>query len=227
MDRYFFHLSNIVDPDEQGGLEPGTGVSFIIIPAKKGFQAAAVTVEDPPKPEPKPLETSMANLNVDDTATAEDGWGDDAVTAGYSGGNDAATATADDGWGEGATETKAGGACGGEVAETKADAGWGNDTAETKADDGWGNNAAKPKADAGWGNDAAEPKNHDGEGKNAGEPKEEDGWGNAATDTQADNNGWGNDLAPATEKENHPPAKQAFKKVLQPAEGEWGSDNTW
>ena len=45
-------------------------VSFIIIPAKKGFQAAAVTIADPPKVEEankeneKPLETAMEDLNV-------------------------------------------------------------------------------------------------------------------------------------------------------------------
>ena len=63
-------MSEIMDPDEDGGIEPETGVSFIVVPAKKGLQAAAVTIADPPaveekkeEPEP-PLETTFENLNV-------------------------------------------------------------------------------------------------------------------------------------------------------------------
>ena len=64
-------MSEIMDPDDDGGIEPETGVSFIIVPAKKGLQAAAVTIADPPaieeaieeKEEPA-LETSFENLNV-------------------------------------------------------------------------------------------------------------------------------------------------------------------
>lgn len=63
-------MSEIMDPDEDGGIDLETGVSFIIVPAKKGVQAAAVTIADPPtieekKEEPEPaLETAVENLNV-------------------------------------------------------------------------------------------------------------------------------------------------------------------
>ena len=40
-------MSEIVDPDEDGGINPDTGVSFIIVSARKGIQAAAVTIADP------------------------------------------------------------------------------------------------------------------------------------------------------------------------------------
>lgn len=65
-------MSEIMNPDEDGGIEPETGVSFIIVPARKGLQAAAVTIADPPAVEKKEeekegeplLETSFDNLNV-------------------------------------------------------------------------------------------------------------------------------------------------------------------
>ena len=67
-------------------------VSFIIVPARKGFQAANVTITDPPKQEDEaaeneaPLEEAMEEMNVNgangttngnttaDTATDGD-WG--------------------------------------------------------------------------------------------------------------------------------------------------------
>lgn len=61
-------MSEILAPDEDGGIEPETGVSFIIVPARKGLQAAAVTIADPPaieeKKEEPSLETSFEDLNV-------------------------------------------------------------------------------------------------------------------------------------------------------------------
>lgn len=60
-------MSEIMDPDEDGGIEPDTGVSFIIVPARKGSQAAAVTIADPPMEEEKEepaLTTSFQDLNV-------------------------------------------------------------------------------------------------------------------------------------------------------------------
>lgn len=42
-------MDEIVTPDEYGGLNPGAHVSFIVVPAKKGIQAAAVTIVDPPE----------------------------------------------------------------------------------------------------------------------------------------------------------------------------------
>ena len=41
-------MDEIVTPDEYGGINPNAHVSFIVVPAKKGIQAAAVTIVDPP-----------------------------------------------------------------------------------------------------------------------------------------------------------------------------------
>ncbi|KAL8788505.1 MAG: hypothetical protein Q9195_007282 [Heterodermia aff. obscurata] len=69
--RFYFHMSEIVEPDEEGGIDIDTGVSFIIIPARKGLQAASVTIADPPvvekTPEPETplaIEDSFAALDV-------------------------------------------------------------------------------------------------------------------------------------------------------------------
>lgn len=67
-------MSELETPDEDGGIDAGTNVSFIVIPAKKGIQAAAVIIADPPE-EPKTvevkehtldpmLETSFADMGV-------------------------------------------------------------------------------------------------------------------------------------------------------------------
>ena len=65
-------MSEIMDPDEEGGIDIETGVSFIIVPARKGLQAAMVTVADPPIVEKIPesdtapaIEDSFADLNVE------------------------------------------------------------------------------------------------------------------------------------------------------------------
>ncbi len=91
--RYFFHMDEIVTPDEYGGLNPGTPVSFIIVPAKKGIQAAAVTKADPPEEKKEDVPTTEAEdpfangfaemkvteESVTDAATSllvgNDGWG--------------------------------------------------------------------------------------------------------------------------------------------------------
>lgn len=64
-------MSEIMEPDEEGGIDIDTGVSFIIIPARKGLQAAIVTIADPPVVEKMPepaaapmIEDSFADLNV-------------------------------------------------------------------------------------------------------------------------------------------------------------------
>lgn len=57
-------MSNITTPDDEGGIEPKSSVSFIVIPAKKGVQAADVTIADPPKPEDEPIEEAIGGLNV-------------------------------------------------------------------------------------------------------------------------------------------------------------------
>ena len=65
-------MSEIETPDNDGGIDAGTNVSFIVIPAKKGIQAAAVTIADPPEEpkeeELKPLETSFADMGVSEPA---------------------------------------------------------------------------------------------------------------------------------------------------------------
>ena len=76
-------MSEIENPDEDGGIEPGTDVSFIVLPAKKGVQAAAVTVANPPsdnKETTSKLEDSFAEIGISgdgDKATddANDRWG--------------------------------------------------------------------------------------------------------------------------------------------------------
>ena len=82
-------MSELVNPDEKGGIEPETNVSFIVIPARRGQQAAEVTIADPPvKPivdapsshgnhEAAPT-TSFADLNLNDNKENEtpavDAW---------------------------------------------------------------------------------------------------------------------------------------------------------
>jgi hypothetical protein len=83
-------MSEIATPDEDGGIEPGSTVSFIVLAAKKGVQAAAVTLADPPNnnsndnkenKENVPFETSFGALGVGDSGNASkegdmgDGWG--------------------------------------------------------------------------------------------------------------------------------------------------------
>ncbi|KAL9132630.1 MAG: hypothetical protein Q9175_006194 [Cornicularia normoerica] len=84
--KHYFHMSEIETPDDAGGIDPDTTVSFIIIPARKGFQAVAVTIADPPKEEGAdkenevPLETAMEQMHVTEanetTTDATNGdWG--------------------------------------------------------------------------------------------------------------------------------------------------------
>lgn len=78
-------MSEIETPDEYGGIEPGTSVSFIIATARsgKGVQAVAVTIADPPKDDKEnenSIHASLGALKVaeaDDTGDAADGdtWG--------------------------------------------------------------------------------------------------------------------------------------------------------
>lgn len=68
--KYYFHMSAIETPDEYGGIEPGTGVSFIVTSARKGVQAVAVTVADPPtedKENEDPMNASFATFKVEET----------------------------------------------------------------------------------------------------------------------------------------------------------------
>ena len=69
-------MSEIETPDDDGGIDENTYVSFIIIPARKGVQAAAVTVAEPPEeskdeiPSEGALETSLADMVVTEDTSA-------------------------------------------------------------------------------------------------------------------------------------------------------------
>ena len=84
-------MSEIRNPDEFGGIDPDTGVSFIVAPARsgKGFQAVAVKIADPPK-ENKENENSFHEsfdaLKVEEVhengdAAEGDSWGSSAADA--------------------------------------------------------------------------------------------------------------------------------------------------
>ena len=88
-------MSEIETPDEYGGIEPGTGVSFVISPARsgKGVQAVAVTIADPPKENKEnkenqdPTHGSFGALKLADpnviAGNAEGGaWGTEDTSAG-------------------------------------------------------------------------------------------------------------------------------------------------
>ena len=78
-------MSEIETPDEYGGIEPETIVSFIITASRtgKGVQAVAVTIADPPKEEKEnenPIHASFDALKVaevEETGDAAEGgtWG--------------------------------------------------------------------------------------------------------------------------------------------------------
>lgn len=79
-------MSEIETPDEAGGIQPGTGVSFIITTARsgKGLQAVAVTIADPPKEEEpengSSIHASFDTLKVEEVdgsgnVAEEDAWG--------------------------------------------------------------------------------------------------------------------------------------------------------
>lgn len=113
-------MDEIVTPDEDGGIEPGTAVSYIVIPAKKGLQAAAVTEVTPPgeKKEDAPatgIESSFAQMDVSISQGANAGWGDENKNsdAGWD-----ESKGADAGWGENQTTASGWGG--------NTDAGWGS-----------------------------------------------------------------------------------------------------
>ena len=97
-------MDEIVTPDEYGGLNPGAHVSFIVVPAKKGIQAAAVTIVDPPE-EKKKEEVKKENVTMkpfEDPFAVADSFAEMKVTNESNGTAAAATAdapAADDDWG--------------------------------------------------------------------------------------------------------------------------------
>ena len=101
-------MDEILTPDEDGGIEPGSHVSYIVIPAKKGVQAVAVTLVPPPgeRKEDAPatgIDSSFAQMGFGQSQdNSNAGWGDE-------------NAKPDAGWGE----------------SKGSDAGWGTDA-------GWG-----------------------------------------------------------------------------------------
>lgn len=122
-DKYYFHMSEIEDPDEYGGIEPGTGVSFIITPARsgKGVQAVAVTIADPPKQDKENEDPTNGAFGALKVADPNEGgaWGTEDSAAGGAWGT--ADTTEADTWGT--SDTADGGA-------------WG--TADTAEGDTWG-----------------------------------------------------------------------------------------
>ena len=101
-------MDEIVTPDEYGGLNPGAHVSFIVVPAKKGIQAAAVTIVDPP--EEKKEDEKNENIPIKAFDSFADKFAEMKVTKESNGTVAAATADAtavatadapavDDGWG--------------------------------------------------------------------------------------------------------------------------------
>lgn len=71
-------MDEIETPDEDGGIEPGTNVSFIVIAAKKGIQAAAVTIADPPVEEKETeKENDKENIPELENSFADTGFGGD------------------------------------------------------------------------------------------------------------------------------------------------------
>lgn len=87
-------MSEIETPDEYGGIEPGTGVSFIITTARsgKGVQAAAVTIADPPKEDTENENSIHASFDKLKIVEAEG-------TADSVEGNSWGTAVEGNGWG--------------------------------------------------------------------------------------------------------------------------------
>ena len=75
-------MSEIETPDEEGGIDKGTNVSFIVVPAKKGIQAAAVKAADPP-------------VKKENVPAVEDAFGEMKLTGESNG---TATVAADDAW---------------------------------------------------------------------------------------------------------------------------------
>lgn len=109
-----------------------TIVSFIIVPAKKGFQAADVTIADPPKkeeaePENEAPSVAMEGMHLGETNaptsdTTFGGWGNDASeTNGTT--TETATETTNGGWGNDASETNETTT---ETATETTDGGWGS-----------------------------------------------------------------------------------------------------
>ena len=105
-------MDEIEDPDDDGVIDIDTKVSFIVMPAKKGFQAVDVKRTDRPKKDAgnaTGVESSFGKMNVKENERMDPGWGD----SGMSG-------TADAGWGDSKTDDT------GARWGSGADAGWGS-----------------------------------------------------------------------------------------------------
>lgn len=89
--KYYFHMSEILTPDEDGGIDIGEPVSFKVVPTSnnKGIQAVDVQRAEPPKEKEeekeneKPLEDGVAAMGVNDAADWGAGaWGEPAEKEG-------------------------------------------------------------------------------------------------------------------------------------------------
>ena len=138
-----------------------TGVSFIIIPAKKGTQAASVTIADPPKENPVPthettdfggdgawgawgeaVEEENSPTDKPTNDTADGAWGD-AVEEEKSPTDKPTTDTADGAWGEAVEEEKA---STDKPTTDTADGAWGEPVTEEEATPGKDNETPPEKA---------------------------------------------------------------------------------
>ena len=94
-------MDEIVTPDEYGGLNPGAHVSFIVVPAKKGIQAAAVTIVEPPEEKKEEVQKENVPMKAFEDPFA-DKFAEMKITKESNGTVAAATAdapAADDDWG--------------------------------------------------------------------------------------------------------------------------------
>lgn len=73
-------MSEIITPDEDGGIDVGESVSFVIMPARsgKGVQACEVTFAEPPKKEEENIKP-MGGVAAAD-GNGEMDWGNPAST---------------------------------------------------------------------------------------------------------------------------------------------------
>ena len=188
-----------------------TGVSFIIIPAKKGFQAASVTIADPPKEEPVPTQETTG-FGTDD---AWGSWGTEAPSEEKAPADKPTADTGDAAWG----------AWGEAVEEEKVP------TDKPTEDDAWGVAVEENKAPA---NKSTADTAHDASGA-WGEAVEEE---KAPTDTPtADtaDDAWGEPVtqeAVTPHKDSETPPEKAMEDVhlsdtneqsIAATDGEWGS----
>ena len=100
--KYYFHMDSITTPDEDDGLWPEDYVSFIVVPARKGFQAIEVTLEEksniPQFQKEHKAEAGMEREEVSSVVDNPNGLGVAEPPAPTGKENKAPTVEADDEW---------------------------------------------------------------------------------------------------------------------------------